>query len=370
MSRFGVGARSVRVLRWPLGFRAGLAISNDAEYLTLDGLMTLDGLFSEVLGPGVFSTSAFLLNPNTGNPGFSLFAPHGSITIQDGMKALLHSGLIDGVHALVDNDQGNADMVRVRSAVAHLSSQVRLNWWSNHGGIENHQNIGHEKMSAYQEGDLVTSPFYSIAMAKSLGVRYFALDDNNHLKLWGQHSKTFGQVNARDGSHLVVFHRYRGLRGMPAPTLESLPMQVTPRLIESLLRRRLGVIVYQHLGIASRRGREVSAIVSSGADVPPKAADTLRMLADAKGRGLWLARTSEFLDFLWTRKKLKLTVRGSSLFVGSDDSDSLKLDNIALSVGTKLRRVEFDGGLMNWSSEYLADFVRLRGKVYVVFRKR
>lgn len=367
MSRFGAGASSVRILPWPLGFRAGLAISNDAEYLTLDGLKTLDGLFSEVLGPGVFSTSAFLLNPNTANPGFSLYAPHGSITIQDGVGALLHSGLIDGVHALVDNDQGNADMARVRSVVAHLSSRVRLNWWTNHGGIANRQNIGHENLTAYQEGDLATSRFYSIAMAKSLGVRYFALDDNNHLKFRPQRSETFGQVNARDGSHLVVFHRYRGLRGMPAPTLESLHLQVTPRRVESLLRRGSGVVVYQHLGVASRRGREVSAVVSSEADIPRNALNTIRMLESAQRRGLWLARTSEFLEFMWARQHLELTTRGSTVLVNTNAPNSLRIDNIAVLVDDRLKSAEISAGITSNGVNYAAEFIRQDKRRYLTF---
>ena len=65
---------TVQILKWPFGYRAGFSISNDAEYLTLNGWRSLESMFQTIFGnKGLFSTSIFLINPNDEDTAMSLF---------------------------------------------------------------------------------------------------------------------------------------------------------------------------------------------------------------------------------------------------------------------------------------------------------
>lgn len=365
--RLGKVIRKSRVRDWPIGYRAGLAISNDAEYLTPSGLTSINSVFAAILGEKKLSTSAFLVNFNPSNPGFALYGPSGPLNIQPILMGFLRDGLIDGIHALVDNDLGNASPTRIKEVVEDLSSKFKFNWWSNHGGTGNRQNIGHQNLANYQEGDLPSSEHYALNFARKLGVNFFALDDNNHVQFRIRRQPIFQKVVARDNSSIVTFQRFRGLKGSPAPTLQSLHEQITPKSVAALLRHRQALIVYQHLGIASRSGRAVHTIVDAESDFPDSAIRTLHMLARASKKGLWIARLSEFLEFVWARENLRVSDSGDTLRLYSLSKRPLSLDHVSVTAEPHHRNVEFVGQFGGNGKKYESDFTYYKKVRYLIF---
>ena len=335
--------QSASVLQWPIGYRAGLAIANDAEYLTLDGLSALREFFKEEFkSDKIFSTSAFLLNPNVQNPGFSIFNNAKDFEISRLMRSLLDSGIIDGVHALVDADLGPVPNSEISPLVKKLGNKFKLRWWSNHGSSSNLQNIGHHNLRDYQEGDVETSNYYSLDFARSMGIRYFTLDDDNRLELSLKHNQMLRTRECRDGSSITSFQRYRGLPGLPAPTLESFSDQVNSKLLKKLIHRRGGLVVYQHMGITARQGRVVDRVLNTASDIPGSAVATFREIYSLQSDGLWFARASAFLEFINARSSIFAHAKGNQLVIGGrGDGNALNLSNVAVSTRTQIHEVTY-----------------------------
>jgi hypothetical protein len=338
---------TVQILKWPFGYRAGFSISNDAEYLTLNGWRSLESMFQTIFGSNrLFSTSIFLINPNHEDPAMSLFNVDGSNS-QDHEKIseLINVvGNIDGVHAIGNFDNDDFRNFPINEIIEKAAGKHQFYWWSNHGSENNRQNIGSIELQKYQKGDVPSSPYYSVSSAKALGVKYFWLDDNvvNKKSLKGN-SPILQEREIRDSSLITTFNRFRGLKGKFAPTLESLKDQISFSTLNNLIRKESGVIVYQHLGISARAGRSIHSIVESQEDIPGSAIDFFLQLQKLREKGLWIAKTSVFLRYLDARRSLTVTNHGDCLLLKSFSKELLSLDYISILTNFEVRQVEFRG---------------------------
>jgi hypothetical protein len=337
----------MKVLEWPFGYQAGFSISNDAEYLTLDGWRSLESMFQTIFGNNnLFSTSIFLINPNDEDPAMSLFDVDGSKS-QDYEKIseLINvSGNVDGVHAIGNFDKNDFSCFPIKDIVEKTAEDFEFSWWSNHGSENNRQNIGSTRLQSYQEGDIASSSYYSVDLAKMLGIDFFWLDDNlvskKELK---KHAQILHTREIRDSTVITTFNRFRGLRGTFAPTLESISDQVSISMLKNIIRRNSGVIVYQHLGISARAGRSVHSIVECEGDIPGSAIEFFSSLQKLRAKGLWIAKTSVFLKYLDARQSLTVTNNGDCLILRSSSSKDISLDHISILTKFEVREVEFQG---------------------------
>jgi hypothetical protein len=338
---------TVQILKWPFGYRAGFSISNDAEYLTLNGWSSLESMFQAIFGNNsLFSTSIFLINPNHEDPAMSLFNVDGSNSRDyEQISELINvSGNVDGIHAIGNFDNDDYRLFPIDEIIEKAAAKHQFSWWSNHGSENNRQNIGSFQLQSYQKGDVASSPYYSVSSAKLLGVKYFWLDDNvvDKKSLRGS-SPILQEREIRDSSLITTFNRFRGLEGKFAPTLESLKDQISLGTLKSLIRKESGVIVYQHLGVSARVGRSIHSIVESQKDIPGSAIDFFLELQKLRKKGLWIAKTSVFLRYIDARRSLTVTNYGDCLLLKSLNKEHLSLDYISILTKFEVRKVELWG---------------------------
>lgn len=335
----------MQILKWPLGYRAGFSISNDAEYLTLGGWRSLESMFQTIFGSkGLFSTSIFLINPNDEDPAMSLFDIDGSKS-QDYEKIselIKVTGSVDGVHAIGNFDKNDFACFPIKEIVEKTAENFEFSWWSNHGSENNRQNIGSLELQSYQEGDITSSSYYSVNLAKILGVQYFWLDNNlvSEKKIMTD-ARIIQEIEIRDSTLITTFNRFRGLNGKYAPTLESVSDQVSMNMLKNLIRKKSGVIVYQHLGISSRDGRAIHSIVESQADIPSAAIEFFTSLQRLSQKGLWIAKTSVFLKYLYARQNITVANNGDCLILSSSSTNDISLDYISILTKFEVHQVKF-----------------------------
>jgi hypothetical protein len=128
-------------------------------------------------------------------------------------------------------------------------------------------------------------------------------------------NETIVPVAARDGAGILAFKRYRG-RQLPSAT--TFCTQVTARDLDDLEARGGTVIVYQHFGVTTLRGRAKSKGPGggNGRSAPPvldeHALGRWRDIAARRDAGrLFVATTERLLDWLWRRDRLQITLERS-----------------------------------------------------------
>ncbi len=353
------------MLKWPFGYRSGLTISNDAEYLTLKGWLALENFFHSIFGVhGLFSTSLFLVNPDSEDPAMSLFNSDGTKSSEfNSISPLILRKSIDGIHAIGNFDNADFCELPINKIISETVEKFSFDWWSNHGSSNNHQNIGHKGLDNYQQGDLQNSPYRSIGFARDLGVKYFWLDDNLlHRNKLGIYSDLFTPRLLRDNTHANTFNRFRGLAGDYAPTLASLRRQVSNPMIQNLLLLRQGLVIYQHLGITQRSGKAISRVVEAESDIPESAMDFFQSLALFRKKGLWVASTSTFLNYTYAIQNLSIRERRGALVISSKESSRLCLDYISIVTKNPIEEIFLEDALGNVCG--FAEFTSTRIKTH------
>jgi len=123
----------------------------------------------------------------------------------------------------------------------------------------------------------------------------------------GMFNETILPLAAKDGSPILLFKRYRSPY---LPTTSTFPIQVTSRKLDLLESRRGAIVVYQHFGVTSLRGRAKSSEPGAKARSAPPVLDAheaacWRDIAERHRAGrLFIATTSRLLDWLWLRDRL------------------------------------------------------------------
>ncbi len=144
----------------------------------------------------------------------------------------------------------------------------------------------------------------------------FPRDESQQRCLFSQiFNETLIQVAARDGTPILAFKRYRSPE---LPTTSTFPTQVTARKLDELEQRGGAVVVYQHFGVTSLRGRGKIAGPGGGKarSVPPvldeHEAACWRDIAARRDSGrLFVATTRRLLDWLWLRDRLEIHLDAS-----------------------------------------------------------
>jgi hypothetical protein len=272
--------------RLPHPYRAAVAISNDAEFVTPRAFWDIHRFLNTTeatpLGDGLgiqVSDSVFMYSADP-RRSFSYFE---GTSFQPSAHAgwlseLMRSGCADVLHAYGDFDGvGGCSREHAERALDELDRNgVSLRVWTNHGSIDNTQNLGGSRAS-YQRGDLPGAEEYHSDLLTGYGIRFVWTDWCSTMRfgqevpvtlreraaaMVGTRALRGGRVLARerrllererlrDGSEAYLFRRYRG-QERPDPT--TLPAQLSEANLRQLLDEGGIAIVYQHLGCDRRSG--------------------------------------------------------------------------------------------------------------------
>jgi hypothetical protein len=270
----------ITLRKFPYPFRCAVAFSNDAEYVTAQAFWDIHRFLNTdedtPLGPGLdlpITDSLFLYSVDPGRSISYFEQTSGKPSPHAGwMRELMGIGCIDVLHAYGDFD-GVGGFVRdmAKHALDELDRhQIKLRVWTNHGTVENTQNIG-ASQAYYQRGDLPGAAEYHADLMTSFGFRFCWLDFNATNRIGQSRSLTIKQVveeyrasrtlksvrelcfdndlikyeELRDGRAVYLFRRYRGPK---RPDPRSIPDQICAEHLAELESQQGSMIVYQHFG--------------------------------------------------------------------------------------------------------------------------
>jgi hypothetical protein len=375
---------------FPHPFRAALALCSDVDGCTPEvfravhrylndparglGLPVADSFFPRGREPGQL---AFYL-PDGLTPG-----PHAGLIL-----AALKTGLIDALHSWGDFNGAPPDPRALRALAEDLTRRLtaaglKVPVWINHGDAHNYQNLSARLQDGYQ-GDDPASPWYTVDLARRLGVRFAWCSElvpwplsphrprrltlftrvginslKNFIKIFiGQKNQRRRAVSLlelaeplalRDGSRLLVFNRFnRHPEGLWArPGRHTLRYALAPEVLADLIRQEGFLIVYTHLGLP----REGELFLE-----PDR--EAVENLAGHYRRGeVWVAPTSRLLTFWLVRRHLLWQVEA--------EGERLVIHLKAVADpqnGCRLPQPEELAGLAFYSPRPEATVVRLYGR--------
>lgn len=355
---------AVQLEKFPYPFKAALTICSDIDETQFqDFLIVQKFIVSKAetalgKGLGLAIGNSFWMFDQPGSPesAFSYFSYE---TLKEteyaqSMRQLIEAGILDVMHSY-GNFTSNHPFTR---ELAELSLEaferhaLQVNVWTNHGGPENHQNIGHLSQG---QGDSFSLPgqngTYHIDLLKKHGIRFywdaeisvsniigqdrparfyeaywhnplhrhfdrpyrqwvkggFALWDYTYFKLSGKNffpwamphmtNELIVPETLRDGSTLLKFKRFGHGR---YDWSEDLPVVLNNEVLKTLVEKRGYLILYTHMG-SKRSGNQ--SILSPGSVA------TLKRLAQYQETGqIWIDTTSHLLNYNWAHKNLEWSV--------------------------------------------------------------
>lgn len=327
---------------WPYPFQAGLTISNDVEFMSLEFFEELMAFLNTesqtTLGQGLgieVTSSVFHFSANPYN--FSIFdgaAPDARLSqYAHRIDEYLRAGWIDTLHAYGDFDHaGGFERAHAVRCVEHLKKiGVSVNVFSNHGGVENIQNVGRD--ANYHRGDHKGHTAYHTDLWKEMGICYAWTDsmvmhspkppsirrrlgslrrsfmrDTAVSYFTAKDSGILKTVQLNDDLNVDGFRRLRGT-GVNAPNLSSLGYQLAQMPWQEFYWNGEGLVLYQHFGVLYRvNGICVPATIQAIKQRPEVHLAPFRFLARefAEGR-LWVAGCARFLDYLKMRDEIEVT---------------------------------------------------------------
>jgi hypothetical protein len=328
---------------WPYPFQAGLTISNDAEFMSFEFFEELMAFLNTesqtTLGQGLgieVTSSVFHFSANPYN--FSIFdgAALDARLSQYAYRIdeYLRAGWIDTLHAYGDFDNaGGFERAHAVRCVEHLKkSGVSVNVFSNHGGIENIQNVGQD--ASYHRGDQKGHIAYHTDLWKEMGIRYAWTDSmviqslkmpslairqrlsSFRRSLMGDAEKDYFKtqdtsilktIQLNDDLNVVGFQRFRGT-GANAPNLSSWGYQLAQIPWQEFYRNCEGLVLYQHFGVLYRiNGRCTAGTIKAIKQRPEVYIAPFRFLAREYKEGrLWLAGCARFLNYLKMRDEIEV----------------------------------------------------------------
>lgn len=339
MTASGAGEQNVEFAEFPYPFKSAVAISTDCEFMTRKAYHDMHAELSDPQGLDLeIANSLFFYTTNS--------VCHSSISYFEGvtskrsadasfLRELVQEGWIDTIHAYGDFDKGGFTRSMAEIAAEECArNSMSLAVFSNHGSDQNHQNVGHEALTAYQRGDLPGSSEYHLDLTTGMGARYFWVDTELQPSAISLESP-LRRVTARDGRELTLFRRYRGLIGKPAPNMGSLAEQITKGDLTGIVENRAGCIYYQHLGVA-RKNPAGGFDECKAPYFPGDARERLKHLSRLQREGLCLvAGTGRLLTYIDVRDSLSARVESLALNLVTTRSGTSQRDfeGVTLRVG-------------------------------------
>jgi hypothetical protein len=285
---------------FPPPYRRMIAINSDVEFTSWRLQKDLFGCLAERDLETAFSFWFF------GDPAatWHIFNRNHSLT-DEGAAAvgLLRSGLLDTIHSFTGVHNGHGydfDREMIRRGYARLAELgVRSRVFSNHGTVDDIQNVGGEWVSQegypnYMKGDVPGSQRYHLDLSVRHGVRFFWLDID---RVREHVSFTATQGEAHD--HLFVAQVSRD--GTPILRFRRTDAMVPPdgAMLGEALNRVLSAsnggysIIYTHLGV--KRDANERPLGAEFSEIPSSVFAGLDRLAEEQRAGRVLVTTTSRL---------------------------------------------------------------------------
>lgn len=241
---------------FPFPYQAAIAFSNDCEFLTYESYEYIRKRISSkrFLNIPISNSIFFYVTNSFCHSSIGYFDENSFKESQHAgfLRELIQEGVIDTIHAYGDFDCGGFQRSMAERLVKELDRHsLRLKVFTNHGSNQNFQNMGHQELTQYQKGDDPSSEYYHADLMDQLGVKYIWVDNGADLEFQARQDLIYNKT-CRDKKNRNFFHRYRGLRGRPAPNLESFLTQVSSEVIQQVIQTRSALIFYQHFGVAEK----------------------------------------------------------------------------------------------------------------------
>lgn len=335
-----------RISRFPHPFKAAVALSNDAEFMTPRAVRDVYAMLNDPAGLALESAHSLFL--------YAMHATcHSSAGVFEGdsetmtpeapwLLDLAQTGYIDTIHAYGDFDLGGFTRRHAeRAAELFARRGLKFPVFTNHGSNQNYQNLGHQALTTYQGGDDPTSEAYHLDLLRGMGFRYAWVDDGIVPDPADPASPLYDAV-ARDGTPLKLFRRYRGLVGKAAPNAGSFAEQITIPDLDRLIEAGASTIYYQHLGVARKHpDGSFDAAVPPYLDEPSMA--TLRHLSARQAAGdCFVTTTSRLLRYIEVRDSLSVEAEGNAVVLRSSLPDVTVNDLAGVTVlGARTARLVF-----------------------------
>lgn len=359
-----------RVRPMPYPYKAGLAFSNDTDFLRLDSMLALHRYLATPVadgGAGVeCSDSFFFYEQASPWPNFSYFQgatfteqPHAPL-----LRELIRTGYLDTTHALGYFDAGSFSRRHAETALETLQRHgLELKAWTNHGGHGNIQNIGGAEYAYHHKGDLPESGYYHMDLVAAMGIHYFALCSSYTSRFclsprarpttraqrapgtfrwawpwrrvrhgyqqknpsWNDREEILYSLRAQDGAALQCFLRYSSHlpggdfpeeeeigwtpdRRRPGPNLGRLALQVNEEKLDALAACGGAAILYQHFSTNKHVPRRTH--ITPELAFQPENDAVFHLLAKRMEKGeLWVAALGILLDYLYMVNTIAVHVR-------------------------------------------------------------
>lgn len=299
----------------PYPYKAGIAISNDAEFMSFDFFEALFSFLNSekktVFGNGLgldVTSSVFFYSDKPYN--FSYFDGLSvSASKTDYAQRIcdyLKTGWIDTNHAYGDFDgTGGFERAHAERVLNEVhEKQMQIPCFTNHGDCFNIQNIGVD--AEYHQGDIPESAAYHADLLPRFGSRYVWTDSAVFFKRpkgLFRASKlspkpVITKQRLQNGQEAMIFNRFRST-GANAPNLSSFGYQIDQVDLEQLYKKQGMIVLYQHLGVLCRNGGKcVPATIDAANSRPEIFLAPWRRLAREVHEGrLWLPALHTLLRY-------------------------------------------------------------------------
>lgn len=269
----------------PYPYRGCLSISNDIEFFDFNFFETLMSFFNSdkqtALGKGLnleITSSLFFYTVN--HHTFSYFegSKYNANLSQQASRLnnYLKNAWIDANHAYGDFD-GVGGFTRDHALRCYEQLDklgVNLPIFTNHGGIENIQNVGND--AEYHYGDLVDNSAYHADLMQEHGVDFIWTDSliivkdltknmtkkqlikhrlkqffTRQMEVVPENQNILIPITLQNQMQFSGFYRFRST-GVNAPNFSSLAYQLKQIDWETLYKNYGTIILYQHLGVLYR----------------------------------------------------------------------------------------------------------------------
>jgi SAM-dependent methyltransferase len=261
-----------------------IAFCNDCDLMSWRGYLEVHGFFDSLNIPA--RDSFWLFDPSGSD--MALFTHdinhkgprHNELLegISSGRFDVLHSA---GSYGAKFNAGYKPNRKLVAQGLEYLAKHARVpNIWSNHGDVNNIQNIGGAFPGDHHKGDIPESEIYIIDLLIEHGIKYFWLDrllvtDD------GLPCRIVAEEMCRSGHIIKTFSRFNGVDW--APNGQNLYQQITPERLTRLIELKQDIVLYQHWGCHHTSDR--TAYTPTGDALVKESRDALLRLADLYHKG-------------------------------------------------------------------------------------
>ncbi len=227
-----------------------ISFCNDCDLMSWDGFRSIHQFLGDLRVPA--GDSFWLFDPSGGDMGLFVSNCGEPGPRHEELLSEINAGRLDVIHSAGSYgarfSRGfRPDPNEIEKALRYLEKHARVpRIWTNHGDVNNIQNIGGALPNPHHQGDNPNSECYIIDALVDHGIQYFWLD--RHLVRDAAHAyRVIAQEECRSGHKISVFARYMGDLEW-SPNGQNFWKQLTRETFERLRSIEQNAIIYQHWG--------------------------------------------------------------------------------------------------------------------------